>query len=346
MISLFMTVGIIAGILAIAFIILKLVINTEEEVLYRGTDHERVQKPNKVLVSLTNKMYPIIAGSVALVLVTLANSMYYAERGTYYEIIYPNGAKTAEFKEGYHMIIPGTKVNPWTANIDVKCGDISKMSKDVEGKMNPVVVTFIDQVTADVHSAFRFSLPADEESFLALALKYRSIENLVENTTIPTIAEQAKLTSKMFTAQDYISGSSQAFRQTFEEQLKNGTYIVEKVIIRDTLWEESSSIQQKGDRKIKNINIKYDVQKVIDPVTKLPKRIPNEISSSGIIVSQVIVNGVDVDEAYKQRLKDQKAESAKRQLEQQKIETAKIEKVRIQVEGERDKEKERQQKEK
>jgi hypothetical protein len=142
----------------------------------------------------------------------------------------------------------------------------------------------------------------------------------------------------MYAAQDYISGAGQGFKQTFEEQLENGAYVVVKQENRDTIYEE---IVQKGPRHIKEIQTSYSVQKVLDPVTHQPKVIPNEISVSGIKVSQVIVDNVIPDPEYQARLKEQKSESAKRQLEQQKIATAKIAQQRVIAEGEQQKAEER-----
>ncbi len=313
-----------------------------ERIENEGTSMERRVGTPSSISSFLSKKVSLIMLVFALCGFGLQSSIYYAERGTYYEIIYPNGDKAAEFDEGFHLVVPFTKVNPWSAFIDVKAGNIETMSADIEGKMAAIGVTFVDQVGANISSAFRFELPRDEETFLELAVKYRSIANLTENTLKPTVAEQAKLTSKMFSAQDYISGSSQAFRQTFEEQLKGGTYVVKKTTSRDTTF--FADIQNSGDRKIKDISISYHVSKVLE--NGKPKRIANEISASGIIVSQVIVEDVDVDKAYKKRLVAQKAESATRQLEQQKIETAKIAQQRIKAEGERDKEAERVEQEK
>ena len=94
--------------------------------------------------------------------------------------------------------------------------------KDIEGVMTPIPIRFIDQVTADVRISGRFQLPTDEESFVKLAIKFRSMNNLVQNTLIPTVREQTINTGYMFAAQDYISGEAQNFRQTLDEQLKLG----------------------------------------------------------------------------------------------------------------------------
>ena len=73
----------------------------------------------------------------------------------------------------------------------------------------------------------------------------------------------------------------------------------------------------------------------------IPKRIQHELSENNIIVSQVIVDNVELEATFKQRLEAQRDESAKRQLEQQKVETAKDAQQRIIAEGERDKAAER-----
>jgi hypothetical protein len=146
----------------------------------------------------------------------------------------------------------------------------------------------------------------------------------------------------MFAAQDYISGDAQSFRQTFEEQLKNGTYAVEKIERKDTIYE---NIEMKDeDRLIKEIQTTYEVKNILE--NGLPKRLPHELSENNIIVSQVIVDKIDLEKMFKERLEKQRDESAKRQLEQQMIETAKAEQQRIIAQGERDKAAERVEQEK
>lgn len=65
------------------------------------------------------------------------------------------------------------------------------------------------------------------------------------------------------------------------------------------------------------------------------------MSENNIIVSQVIVDNIELEATFKQRLEAQRDESAKRQLEQQKVETTKDAQQRIIAEGERDKAQER-----
>ena len=64
------------------------------------------------------------------------------------------------------------------------------------------------------------------------------------------------------------------------------------------------------------------------------------LTKNNIIVSQVIVDTINLEGEFKKRLQAQRDESAKRQLEQQKIETARSTQLRVVAEGERDKAKE------
>jgi hypothetical protein len=278
-------------------------------------------------------------GIVGLAMVIVNISLFYAEAGYQYFIVGPNGNKTAITTEGYHFVMPFSTIQPWQKYIDVKVVGEKMAEQDmneIEGKMVPISVRFIDQVTSTAYVSTRFQLPQDEPSFIKLAVKFRSMSNLVNNTLIPTVKEQMVNTGYMYAAQNYISGDAQSFRQTFEEQLKGGAFAVNKREIRDTIY---SDIQVDGDRGIKDIKTTYLVSKELQ--NGIPKRIPHEITENNIIVSQVIVDKVDLEGTFKKRLEAQRDESAKRQLEQQKIETAKSTQQRIVAEGERDKAQER-----
>ncbi len=273
---------------------------------------------------------------IGAVLMLLNSLFFFADRGFNYLLVYPTGRMSAVMEQGIKWR-GFAKIDKWQKFIDVKVvGEgIEVDEKEVSGLMQPVPLRFIDQVTASGYVSTRFELPRDEKSFIGLAVKFRTMSNLVNNTIVPTVKEQLVNTAYMFAAQDYISGEAQSFRQVFEEQLKEGAYAVEKIEKRDTVF---ATIQD-DSRSIKEIKTSYDVKKIL--VNGVPKRIDHELSENNIIVSQVIVDNVELEATFKQRLEAQRDESAKRQLEQQKVETAKDAQQRIIAEGERDKAAER-----
>ena len=273
---------------------------------------------------------------VGIVLMLTNSLFFFADRGFNYLLVYPTGQMSAVMEQGIKWR-GFAKIDKWQKFIDVKVvGEGIEVDADeISGVMQPVPLRFIDQVTASGYVSTRFELPREEESFINLAVKFRTMSNLVNNTIVPTVKEQLVNTAYMFAAQDYISGEAQSFRQVFEEQLKEGAYAVEKIEQRDTVF---NAVQDEA-RGIKEIKTSYEVIKILE--NGLPKRIDHELSENNIIVSQVIVDNVELEATFKQRLEAQRDESAKRQLEQQKVETAKDAQQRIIAEGERDKAAER-----
>lgn len=301
----------------------------------------KLDKPGQKFPSVLRgikKGHGHILSGIGITLIFLPYMFFFADRGFNYLLVSPTGKMSAVMEQGIKWR-GFAKIDKWQKYIDVKV--VSKGTEsdidELEGVMNPIPVRFIDQVTANGHVSLRFQLPEDSPSFIKLAVKYRTMSNLVNNTIIPTVREQLINTGYMFAAQNYISGEAQSFRQTFEEQLKEGTYAVNKLEVKDTIFNTIDMTQQ--ERTIKEIQTSYIVEKILE--NGIPKRIPHELSENNIIVSQVIVDKIDLEATFKQRLEAQRDESAKRQLEQQKIETAKAEQQRIVAQGERDKAEER-----
>lgn len=293
------------------------------------------RKAPPFFLMFTSRISLVLAG-LGVILMLLPYLFFWAEPGYQYFLVYPTGKSDVVMSQGIKFR-GFAKVVPWQKYIDVKVIGEDDPVKNIEGRMKPIPIRFIDQVTAEVKLSGRFQLPTDEESFITLAIKYRTMDNLVQNTLIPTIREQTNNTGYMFAAQDYISGEAQSFRQTLDEQLKDGAYAVIKIEHKDTVF---SDMQMRDvDRAIKEIRTRYTVEQVLED--GLPKRIPHELTENNIIVSQVIVDDVVLEPIFKQRLEAQRDESAKRQIEQQKVETAKAAQTRIIAEGERDKAAER-----
>lgn len=301
---------------------------------------------NYVLKSLSAK---ITGGVVGLFLILLPYLAFYADYGTNYYLISPFGKEYAILDSRGIQLRLFAKVIPWTKYIDIKTvevddkGNILEDISELEGYIpDGVPVRFIDQVTGTAKFATRFQLPNNEDEFLVLAKKFRTLSNLVNNTLIPTLIEQTKNTGYMFSAQNYISGDAQQFKQTLEEQLKGGSYQVRKEEIKDTIYNE---VTDAGSRGIREITTTYKVSKITDK-NDVPVRIPHEITDNGVLVSQVIIQDVDLESQFKERLEKQRDESAKRQLAQQETETAKAEQLKIIAQGENAKAKERVAKEK
>ena len=306
--------------------------------------------PSSFIKYCTGLITGPIVGLIIFFLAFLSQILFYAEYDTSYYLVSPFGKEYAIIgSRGLHWR-GFAKMISWKNYIDIKTVEVNPQSKEVlediselEGTIEGgVPIRFIDQVTGDAKFATRFQLPTTEEEFIELVKKFKTQSNLINNTLIPTLIEQTKNTGYMFSAQNYISGDAQQFKQTLEEQLKSGSYQVRKEEIKDTIFND---ISDTGSRGIREITTTYKVTKVTDR-NGIPVRIPHEITDNGILVSQVIIQDVELEDKFKERLENQRDESAKRQLAQQQTETAKAEQMKILAEGENAKAKERVLKEK
>jgi hypothetical protein len=288
------------------------------------------------------------------VFLSMSNWLFFYSRfGHQYYLVYPTGGWSTVFSSGIKFRWFAT-IQEWQKEIDIKVVGDGDPTDGIEGIIADKVtftalhgekqevipgigITFIDRVGAAVQISVRMKMPEDPETFRALAESFRHPANLINNTLIPTIKEQISNTGYMFAAQDYISGAATDFRQAVDDQLKYGGFSTERKEYNDTVY---TKIQEGGPRTIKEINTRYKIIRKVDQDGKLI-RIPHEITKNNVLVTQVIVDEVYPEPAFKQRLEAQRDISAQKRIEMEKIETARAEQQRIIAEGERDKAKER-----
>jgi len=283
---------------------------------------------------------------VGAVLLVMPQFFFYARPGHQYYLVSPTGSKSAVFNSGYHTIMPFTRIQEWEKFVDIKVIQDGESSEGIEGVIEGgIPIRFIDQVKASASVSVRMQLPADEPSFINLAEEFRHPENLVRNTLVPTVREQVINTGYMFAAQDYISGAASDFRVTLDDQLKNGGFSVEKKEYYDTLYIDTDISQTNKQRQIREINTRYEVEKRKDAHGKYI-RVEHDVTKNNVIVSQVIVDAIQLEAAFQARLEKQRDLASQKRIEMEAIEVAKISQQKIVAEGERDKSAERVQKEK
>jgi len=312
-------------------------------------------------MTLFNNKPAITALLVIAVLMALSNSLFFYSRfGHQYYLVYPTGGWSTVFSSGIKLRWFAT-IQEWQKEIDIKVVAEEEPTDGIEGIITDKVtfnvrtskgdekeivpgigITFIDRVGAAVRISVRMKMPEDPQTFRQVAESFRNPQNLIYNTLIPTIKEQISNTGYMFAAQDYISGAATDFRQAVDDQLKYGGYSTQRIEFYDTVY---TAVQEAGPRAIKEINTRYKIIRKTDKDGKLI-RLPHEITKNNITVTQVIVDDVYPESAFKQRLEAQRDISAQKRIEMEKIETAKAEQQRIIAEGERDKAKERVEQEK
>jgi hypothetical protein len=299
-------------------------------------------------------------GVLGVLLILAAQSFFIArESKQYYILNKASGERSAVMTPGLHFITPFvTEVREWDKYLEIKGvkvdkdGNLEVSEKESEALQNVegvirggVSVRFIDKVTANVYPSVRFQLPSDPQSFIKLVETYRTPENLVMNTLVPTVSEQLKNITFMFTADEYVSGGATIYRSEIEDVLKNGAYIFAKETVRDTVYAEPA-ISGESTTNVKNVKREIREIKVFEKNKKMLKdgvaiRKKHEITENNIVTAQVIIDEIILDKGYEDKLKEQMNLAAQAVVENQKIIAAKAKQQSIIAEGERDKASER-----
>jgi hypothetical protein len=306
----------------------------------------------------------LIMGIIGGALILFDQSFFIArESKQYYVLNKATGKRDAQMTPGLHMIMPFvTEVREWDKYLEIKgvkidkAGELSVSEKENEALRNVegvirggISVRFIDKVTAAVYPSVRFQLPSDPASFIKLVETYRTPENLVMNTLVPTVSEQLKNITFMFTADEYVSGGATIYRAEIEDVLKNGAYIFSKETYRDTIFSEpvigGDSLPIKSiKREIREIKVFEKNKKILKDGSPIRKK--HEITDNNIVTAQVIIDEIILDKGYEDKLKEQMNLAAQAVVENQKIIAARAKQQSIIAEGERDKASERVKQEK
>lgn len=320
---------------------------------------------NSPLAAFTSRSRLIAAFSIGLLLVIFDASFFIArESKQYYVLNKATGERDAQMTPGLHLITPFvTEVREWDKYLEIKGVKVdaegnlivsdkeSEALRNVEGVIRGgVSVRFIDKVTASVYPSVRFQLPNDPQAFIKIVETYRTPENLVMNTLVPTVSEQLKNITFMFTADEYVSGGATIYRSEIEDVLKNGAYTFAKETVRDTIFSEVAlSGDAAGDalsrkRDIREIRVFEKNKKILKDGVAIRKK--HEITENNIITAQVIIDEILLDPNYEGKLKEQMNLAAQAVVENQKVIAAKAKQQSIIAEGERDKAQERVKQEK
>lgn len=305
----------------------------EERILVSKAAHPLLLAINKKIATLI-----ILLG---FLLFTIPGIFFMAEAGKFYAVQYPWGSQKAVMSQGISTKWWG-KVIVIQQEISIK--DILSDTKTEQESeytylMPAVEREFSDAVKGTVANSIVISLTEDPEKFLDLSTKNRSERNLVFSRINPYKDAVLKNTAKLMSAQDYIAGSSSEFDRAFKDQLENGMYILEEITIenkKDTIGiNKDRTIDENSKTKVYKIKT-HKVNGVDEPL-----RNQGALREYGLSVKQAVVNKIDWEDKFDERLDKQKEQVALTQLERQMTEKAIIKTQRVYQEGESNKAEER-----
>ena len=252
------------------------------------------------------------------------NSIFYAEPGYIYHVRTVLGNEEVVTEVGYKFY-PFGRYNSWKRAMTVQAltgsrGDAIRAEKDSDNtsaSLPPMSIMFLDQVDALAEATVRFSIPSDSESFLKLAHEYRSPENLLRTSLMPSFKETLKANASLMTAEEYYAGGQTGFNSTFEEQMTNGIFLVkrEEIQVRSRKTRASANAALGTDQEEYGDNMKtvFVVNKVLDS-DGLPKRKKQRFIEFGITVVSALVTDMNPNRKFVERMQLKQQASADRAI--------------------------------
>jgi len=278
-----------------------------------------------------SEKFPIksIIGGVlfAILAYVFSNSFFYAEPGYIYHVRTVMGTEAVVTDVGYKFY-PFGRYNAWKRAMTVQA--IQKNSydstqaendsdeSDASANLPPLNIMFLDQVDAYAEATVRFSIPADEESFLKIAREYRTPNNLLRTALMPTFKETLQANASLMSAEEYYSGGRTEFNSEFENQMGQGIYLVkrEEIIVQSKKNATSSANAALGidqDKYGDETKTIFVVRKVKDE-DGFPRRKIQKFTNFGITVVSALVTEMKPNNKFVERMQLKQKASADRAI--------------------------------
>lgn len=188
----------------------------------------------------------------------------------------------------------------------------------------PYTIRMADNWAGTVIQTTRFGIPQDEEQFLRMAHDYRSYERLVVTLLRPAVTSSLDSIANLYSMEDYWSGGKRdEFKTEFEAAVQKGRPAVdrvEKVVSIDEFNPEitPSDSSVTGD----TARTGSGTRTVVTTVKRLDDkgneiRVAHDYADYGITVSSAIIEQIDPDDAFEDRIKERKEAASRRIIAQE-----------------------------
>jgi hypothetical protein len=170
-----------------------------------------------------------------------------------------------------------------------------------------------DQWSGEITQTTRFGIPQDETQFLKMARDFRSPERLVTTTLRPAVTSSLDSVSNLYTMEDYwTNGKRDEFKTEFERALSEGRPAIDREEISVTGTRSPNRVAPSDDVTVldtsdvgSNNTVKIVTKKRLDD-SGLEIRIAHDFKKYGIVVSSAIVEKLDPDDLFEEKIAERK----------------------------------------
>jgi len=188
----------------------------------------------------------------------------------------------------------------------------------------PYKVRLADNWNGDVTQATRFGIPQDKDQFLKMARDFRSPERLISTMLKPAVTSSLDSVSNMYTMEEYwAEGKRDEYKSEFAEAVTKGRAEVRQVslneaggIIRGRAAPNESDVAQ-DDSVIEDTEVRRVYMEKIQDSSGNDVRIQHDYAKYGIVVSQAILENLDPDDKFEDRIQARKDAASRRIIAQE-----------------------------
>lgn len=171
----------------------------------------------------------------------------------------------------------------------------------------------------------RFGIPQDPEQFLKMARDFRSPERLVVTTLRPAVTSSLDSVANLYTMEEYWSqGKRDEFKTEFENAVKKGRPAIDRteVITPGVSYSPNTAPSSSPNAADTAETGGPDSTRVVT-TKRLDKdgaeiRIPHEYIDYGIVISSAIVENLDPDNTFEDRIQERKEAASRRIIAREK----------------------------
>lgn len=171
----------------------------------------------------------------------------------------------------------------------------------------------------------RFGIPQDNEQFLKMARDFRSPERLVVTTLRPAVTSSLDSVANLYTMEEYWSqGKRDEFKTEFEAAVKLGRPAIDRTEVvtpgvsysLNTAPSDSPNAADTAETGGPE-STRVVTTKRVDSTGK-EIRIPHEYLDYGIVISSAIVENLDPDNTFEDRIQERKEAASRRIIAREK----------------------------
>jgi len=272
-----------------------------------------------------NTIIKLVLGVFALIMLLFFNPFAYNDAGERTVVEQMDGRQFVQYTPGVYYAGFFAKERQWPNQISVSYQDSLPNMELHDGtiEIGKVMIRFGgDATSANVSGIVQYILPVDEREMIEMHNTHRTPQSLVQKRLAPYTKECLQSSAQLMSSEVHYSGGRAQMAQDFQDQLKNGVFILKTndKIVFDSLEKENKRI--------------YETNPLTDKNTGAIKRKISSIKEYGITVADAAITDVDYEERVDNMLAKKIDASTKASVSKQELLTAQQQQLTAKAKGE------------